>query len=195
VCPNLRAASAFADSASHLITLRALENKFRSVASVVRMRPTRHCSIQYKMPLLQQPNCQRSFGKPDRDASLPGMPFCQWTEAESNAVLKPAPGHSSLHSREESGSCLCGLRVVPETGNLTRLRRTVKGTKAFGFGFFATPPPGEKLPPGTPELAALKMGPTCPAPHLRLDPGQGSSSGEKPLKKKQSHAPSWPRLA
>jgi hypothetical protein len=61
--------------------------------------------IQYKMPLLQQPNCQRSFEVNRRDASPQNTSFCQWTEAESNVSLKPAPGHSSLQIREELGSC------------------------------------------------------------------------------------------
>jgi len=90
--------------------------------------------FQYKMPLLQQPNCQRSPRQNARQTKATASRVCLWTEAESNASLKPASGHSyPFPLATGHSSVLCWRRyrcAAPETGNLTRQTRCVKSNSA-----------------------------------------------------------------
>lgn len=88
--------------------------------------------FKYKMPLLQQPNCQRSSEREKKGAidTRVSPLVCQWTEAESNASLKPASGHVNrgpIAPFRDVPAML--VRHVPETGNSTRLASFVKGSQ------------------------------------------------------------------
>lgn len=81
-------------------TLRALENKLDPSHRLKGTKDPALFKIQYKMPLLQQPNCQRSLEVTASDASLLGpLILPRRTEAEPNhqgtavrSSLKPATG-------------------------------------------------------------------------------------------------------
>ncbi len=89
--------------------------------------------FKYKMPLLQQPNCQRSSAGPLSTGKR--LTFCRWTEAESNAGEVghwPREG-PSFKEGPSSKSAPLSRATKPETGNLTDPAAPVKCKQISDF--------------------------------------------------------------